>query len=140
MPTPLKILVVFLFGVAVAVLGMHTLGGDGQPKVITKSIIVPDTKTVTRVAPAPASAECKTYMHEVNKMRDAQELLSKSSGELDRVMDDIQTNIYTKDPLKAKELQDELNLVNARMSAAWNAVGDAKAYLDQFLSGQEPCQ
>lgn len=132
-----KILLAFIFGVAVATLYTHaTL----EPEVQTKVEVQTRYETKEVKVKAPPTVECTAYLNAVLKLRDGQRKLSNVSGRMTQVLSDIQVNVYTKDPFKVKELQGELNRLNNDLSNAWNTIGDATATLDQYTPGQDPCR
>ena len=98
------------------------------------------TDTVTKEVPREVSAECTTYIEAVQKLRNGQQVLSKSKGEMQRVLDDVQINLFVRSGLKVKELQEEMNTLQQTMNNAWVDIGDASATIDSYDGTHDnPC-
>lgn len=133
------------FGLGLLLMGLAWLvhySNEEPPLPEQVAVIVPDpqVKTVTQTVEREASSECIAYLDAVNDLSEATSVLSKSRGAIDKVAVDLQKNLSTSDSFVVKRLQGELFEAQQDSIGAWVDIGKAKATLNKYEPGQDPCR
>lgn len=143
-PQPLSRKVYFALGAlgtgaAWFILVQETEPPDPPPAEV---IVATDVKTqwLEKEVPRKLSAKCEAYLDAVPIVALGTDRLSDQQGTVDKVMEDLQMNLYKQDPFATKDMQERYTSAMSTVDAIWLEMGDALYTVHLYDNAQDPCR